>query len=444
VETLKEMGQIITKSLAELKVQKKTGFKEEEDLNKYLTETETVLEVAHKFMTELSDTAEAQNIQLAALKAQIGELVKQNKNSGTPDKQLTRRDLLNGIGKSVRVIRDNNNMDLIKELRLRPNDAKSMTDEWKNKGKIDWNNTGNKAQFGAPLTGPPDTGQYVINPIYLNELLKDARETSDMMGNVREMPMANRQMFLLNLLSNNFVGVWHTSAGNPQYTDAGKPEFGPRTELNAYTYAGYIPWIDEFEDDYDADVSLGQLFSESFSEAYGEEFDRQCLTASSSPFTGCLYETGALKQYVPFSFTSGDIPFDFFDQAALKIPRKERINCRWIVNETFIEICSRVRDRDGNPLYRNNGDARPARLGLYPILEAHVMPQVGDVKAGEPFGWFGNPNRRIIHGNRAGLEVRYFTETLPSLEHGEQFIRYRKRDAFKTIQQHNSLVLYHR
>lgn len=41
-------------------------------------------------------------------------------------------------------------------------------------------------------------------------------------------------------------------------------------------------------------------------------------------------------------------------------------------------------------------------------------------------------NQRIIHGNKKKIELKRFSDTTESLEYGQKFLRFRKRDGFLT------------
>jgi hypothetical protein len=71
----------------------------------------------------------------------------------------------------------------------------------------------------------------------------------------------------------------------------------------------------------------------------------------------------------------------------------------------------------------------PGRLDLYPYHEVSILPQIADIGSNEFFAIFMNP-KRIQHGNRRGIELKKFDATTESLEYGELFLRFRKRDGF--------------
>jgi DNA-binding CsgD family transcriptional regulator len=102
------------------------------------------------------------------------------------------------------------------------------------------------------------------------------------------------------------------------------PEWAQRVELKAYTLAGFIPWCDEFEED--VFIDLGAIFLDEFTEAYGQEFDRQCLLANETPFTGAMKADGVTT----VTLGSADITkltWKDFRDAVYKVPAEERKDC---------------------------------------------------------------------------------------------------------------------
>ncbi|MDR2783190.1 MAG: hypothetical protein LBB48_05030 [Treponema sp.] len=75
--------------------------------------------------------------------------------------------------------------------------------------------------------------------------------------------------------------------------------------------------------------------------------------------------------------------------------------------------------------------------------EAHgcgIMPQLADIEDDTPFAIFMNP-KRIQHGNRKGIEIKKFDATTESLEYGELFLRFRKRDGFLVTRPAGNMVI---
>ena len=71
----------------------------------------------------------------------------------------------------------------------------------------------------------------------------------------------------------------------------------------------------------------------------------------------------------------------------------------------------------------------PGRIDGYDVVESRLMPQLADIEDDSVVAIFMNP-KRIIHGNRKGIKIKRFDETTESLEYGELFMRFRKRDGF--------------
>jgi hypothetical protein len=85
-------------------------------------------------------------------------------------------------------------------------------------------------------------------------------------------------------------------------------------------------------------------------------------------------------------------------------------------------------------------EAMPGRLDLYPYQEVSILPQVADLTPNKPFAIFMNP-KRIQHGDRKGIEIKKFDGTTGSLEHGELFLRFRKRDGFLVTRSKDNIVV---
>ena len=80
------------------------------------------------------------------------------------------------------------------------------------------------------------------------------------------------------------------------------------------------------------------------------------------------------------------------------------------------------------------------RIDGYDVVESRLMPQLADLEADKVIAIFMNP-KRIIHGNRKGIEIKRFDETTEGLEYGELFMRFRKRDGFLVTRPKKNMVL---
>jgi hypothetical protein len=74
-------------------------------------------------------------------------------------------------------------------------------------------------------------------------------------------------------------------------------------------------------------------------------------------------------------------------------------------------------------------EAMPGKLDLYPYHEVSIMPQLADIAANTLFAIFMNP-KRIQHGDQKGIEIKRFDQTTESMQYGELFLYFRKRDRF--------------
>jgi HK97 family phage major capsid protein len=277
--------------------------------------------------------------------------------------------------------------------------------------------------------------QYLINPIYETEIMTDAAKKSVMMNLVRHRPMMGPSIFLPTRDRGGVQLNWLTAYG--QKIEGSKPKGAERVELKAYTLAGYIPWFDEFEED--VFVDLGAMFVDEFLETYGQEFDRQCLLADDDPFTGAMACSDVTAVTIAGA-TINDLTWKDFRDAVYKVPAEERKDCSWFLNETVLNHIANIEDTTGRPIWRRPTEAMPGRLDLYPYHEVSILPQIADIGEDEAFAIFMNP-KRIQHGNRRGIELKKFDATTESLEYGELFLRFRKRDGFLVTRPKGNMVV---
>jgi HK97 family phage major capsid protein len=312
------------------------------------------------------------------------------------------------------------------------------SDNWTNPKDVIWGEKGwsvSKAALGEPMGNLATNDQYLINPIYDREIMTEAAKKSVMMNLVRHRPMMGPSVFLPTRDRGGVELNWLTAYG--QQIKGSKPKGAERVELKDYTLAGYIPWYDEFEED--VFVDLGAMFIEEFIEAYGQEFDRQCLLADDDPFTGAMAAEGTTEVTIQGADISKLTWKDFRD-AVYKVPAEERKNCSWFLNETVLNHVANIEDSTGRPIWRRPTEAMPGKLDLYPYHEVSIMPQLADIGANTPFAVFMNP-KRIQHGNRRGIEIKKFDATTESMEYGELFLRFRKRDGFLVTRPKGNVVV---
>jgi HK97 family phage major capsid protein len=265
--------------------------------------------------------------------------------------------------------------------------------------------------------------------------MQDVAKKSVMMNLVRHRPMAGPSVFLPTRERGGVQLHWLTAYG--QAITGSKPQGAPRVELKAYTLAGFIPWYDEFEED--VFVDLGSIFIDEFTEAYGQEFDKQCLTANNAPFTGAMCAPNVTTVTITGG-TLSSITWEKFRDAVYKVPAEERKDCCWFLHETVLNHLVNIKDDLVNPIWRRPTEAMPGKLDLYPYQEVSILPQIADFAPNMPFAIFMNP-KRIQHGDRKGIEIKKFDGTTESLEHGELFLRFRKRDGFLVTRPKDNIVV---
>jgi len=422
----------IKKQLATMKKIELTGFTNTETATAYFQEKEAILEgIVKTFETiTVQETGEVE-----ALKNTVKALRDEIKGQASSPRELSRRELLYNLGKGIAAAWSGNHKTLA-ELAFTPN---YKSENWTNPKEVSWGEKGwtvSKAALGDPMGNmSPNNEQFLINPIYETEIMSDVAKKSVMMSLVRHRPMSGPSIFLPTRDRGGVQLNWLTAYG--QKIEGSKPKGAERVELKAYTLAGFIPWFDEFEED--AFVGLGAMFVDEFTETYGQEFDRQCLTADNDPFTGAMACSDITEVTIKGN-TINDLTWKDFRDATYKVPAEERKDCSWFINETILNHIANIEDTTGRPIWRRPTEAMPGRLDLYPYHEVSILPQIADIEAGEIFAIFMNP-KRIQHGNRRGIELKKFDGTTESLEYGELFLRFRKRDGFLVTRPKGNMVV---
>jgi HK97 family phage major capsid protein len=427
----------IKNKIAEMKKIELTGFTNTETATAYFQEKEAILEGIVK---TLETVTVQENGEVEALKNTVKSLREEIKGQARNPRELSRRELLYNLGKGIAAAWSGNHKALA-ELAFTPN---FKSENWTNPkdvalGEKGWTVT-KAAGGGSPLGDPmgnftPSNEQYLINPIYETEIMSDVAKKSVMMNLVRHRPMSGPSIFLPTRDRGGVQLNWLTAYG--QKIEGSKPKGAERVELKAYTLAGYIPWFDEYEED--VFIDLGQMFVDEFIETYGQEFDRQCLLADNDPFTGAMACADVTEVTIKGN-TINDLEWKDFRDAVYKVPAEERKDCSWFLNETVMNHIANIEDTTGRPIWRRPTEAMPGRLDLYPYHEVSILPQIADIKADEIFAIFMNP-KRIQHGNRRGIELKKFDQTTESLEYGELFLRFRKRDGFLVTRPKGNMVV---
>ena len=426
-----ELLKAIRQKLADMKKIESTGFTDPAKAAEYFKDKEILLEEMAKTLETVTSN---QSTQIAALEGTIKSLRDELKTQTKYPKELTRRELLYNLGKGIAAAWSGNHKTLA-ELAFSPN---LKSDNWTNPKEVSWSEKGwtvSKAVLGEPMGNMATNDQYLINPIYETEIMSEVAKKSVMMPLVRHRPMLGPSIFLPTRDRGGVQLNWLTAYG--QKIEGSKPRGAERVELKAYTLAGFIPWFDEFEEDVFTD--LGAMFVDEFLETYGQEFDRQCLLADNDPFTGAMACSDVTKVTIAGN-SIDDLTWKDFRDAVYRVPAEERKDCAWFLNETVLNHVANIEDTTGRPIWRRPTEAMPGRLDLYPYHEVSILPQIADIEEDQAFAIFCNP-KSIQHGNRRGIELKKFDATTESLEYGELFLRFRKRDGFLVTRPKNNMVI---
>ena len=431
------MGDVLLQGLeTRLKAMKRvenTGFTSESEAALYFQEKEGILDDVGK---ALETVKSATTTEIEAVKATLKEFRDALKSNMANPKELTRHELCHQLGKAIAAAWTGN-LQALGELRCSPN---LKSDNWNNPRDFNWTAekgfqlANNKAALGEPMGNMATNEQFLINPIYENAIMQDAAKQSVMMNLVKHRPMTGPSIFLPQRERGGVELKWLTAYG--QKIEGSKPQGATRVELKAYTLAGFIPWYDEFEED--VFVDLGSIFMDEFSETYALEFDKQCLLANNAPFTGAFNATDIKTKTIGGAAATA-LTYKDLREAVLMVPAEERKDCRWFFHESVLAHVTGIVDANGRPIWRGPMDGTPGTVDGYAYTESHILPQMGDIGTNQSFAIFMNP-KRIIHGNRKGVEIKRFDATTESLEYGELFLRFRKRDGFLVTRAKGNMV----
>lgn len=430
--TMNETILALHKRLDNMKANLPTEAASVEQINKYFLEQQ---EITEQMLKLLGDTENTTTSEIMGVKDAIKNFRETMKQADSKMEQLSLRDVEYNLGKAL-CAAWNKDHEVLGKLKFCPN---IRAEKWNNPKDFSWEAgkgfVPTKSVLGEPIGNLANNDQFLINPIYEETIMQEAAKQSMMMNLVTHRPMNGASIFIPERDRGGIELKWLTSYG--QKIDATKSNMPTRTELKAYTLAGYVPFFDEFGED--VYVDLGKMFLEDFTEAYGQEFDRQCLIANDDPFTGAMNMANAEKHKIASADTSKLTYLDF-RAAELKVEPEERKYCKWFLNETVLNHIANIQDENGNPIWRKPSDSMPGRIDGYDVVESRLLPQLADIEADSVIAIFMNP-KRIIHGNRKGIEIKRFDETTESLEYGELFMRFRKRDGFLVTRPKKNMVL---
>lgn len=411
----------LEKKLADMKRMIPAAGASDEQIARYFTAQDAIIEDIAKAVSDMSD---ATTSEVESMKDTIKSLKDALRKADADMKPLDKKDLYFDIGKTLAALWGNNRQTL-GEMKCCPNFG---MENWSRPKDYEWiagkGFVRTKDALGDPVGNMETNDQYLINPVYSEILLDMAAEKSCMMNLVSERRMSGPSMFLDEDEGGLIKMTWNTSYGQ-QIKSAAVKSPG-RVELKAYTLAGFVSWFDEFEEDAFADI--GRRFVMKFRASYANEFDTQCLVAKASPFTGALNAKN-VNGHTIGSADGSKLTYDDFRRAEMLVPSAERKNCKWFLHDSVLNEITNIKDANGRPLWREPWEKMPGMVDGYECRVCQVLPQFTELKSGTAFAVFMNPEH-IIHGNRKEIELKRFSNTTESLEYGQEFLRFRKRDGF--------------
>lgn len=401
----------------------KITIKNDEELNAFADETQTKIELIETEAVKKEDIELIQkdNVELkAALEAAKTQLTDVKELIGVRYKSKTMDEKLNDIGLCLLAIKRNDIEEFHKmggHINLKPND----NEEWKD----DKWNINAAPDMGTPLRGDAATGSYLVPETFASEVLRIPEDPSAMMNQVRTIPMNTRKItFPTKLAGVTFTWVTDETTAKTEKN----PTFG-YVALECETAAGWIPFSEELDED--SSVALGAYFSELFREAWQGEFDTQALVANGAPFTGILRNAGVNVLNMGAGRTSfPDATLDDLVDLQTKLKTKaKRKGAAYIMHVTVLDHFKKLKDDNGNYVYMAPAGVQPGTLWGYPYVLSDAMPDAASSAVSTPFIVFGNP-KHLLYGNRVGMEIRVFKETMDALIYDRLFLRARLRAAF--------------
>lgn len=286
-------------------------------------------------------------------------------------------------------------------------------------GAGEW--TMQKADLGTPLYSDTTTGSYLVPVEYAAEVMYVAKQASQLMGQVREIPMnaVTKYVPTQNAAASVAWNIAQSSA---------KSEVNPtfsRATLTSYTGAMWTGIVDELDED--SLVSLAAYYRDIFGEAFGYEFDYQAIRGSGSPFTGMLSGAGSSYVMGDGSPSFEDVTFDDLYSTIAKLTTvNKRMNAKWILHCTVFDVLRKVKDANGQYIYQQPSGTQPGTLCGYPyIISDGAVPLSSDAVS-TAFIVFADP-KQFLWGNRTGLEFKVFDQTAYALEWDQIFFRARVR-----------------
>jgi len=307
--------------------------------------------------------------------------------------------------------------------RMTRNDGEWTEGDW-NIGKA----LEEKAALGTVLRGDATTGSYLVPAAYEREVFRLAKQSSVMMGKVRTIDMAARDLY------------WPAENATPSLTwvtneTTAKTETNPtfsQVHLVAKTCAAWLTVTDELLED--SLVNLGDFFKQQFVEAWGQEFDKQVLISNASPFTGIAYNSSCNIRNMASGKTSfADLELDDLIDMENDISSSKGETALqgayFIMSRYVFNVLKKLKDDNGDYIYQRPDGGQPGTIWNYPYIISDQMPGTSSDATDTPFLILGNP-KYWLHGNRVGMQFQTYNNTIRNLDYDQIFYKFRIRQGF--------------
>lgn len=171
---------------------------------------------------------------------------------------------------------------------------------------------------------------------------------------------------------------------------ASNPTFG-RVTITAKKLASLVEMTSELQED--ADHNVAETVAKLIAEEFARAEDTQVLTGDGTVFTGVLSDTNVnvvtmATGDTAFVNVSSDYLIDLTRAVAVKY--KSNYAPRFYLSQDIIAHIEKLKDSEGQPLYRTLNEAGKATLLGYPVELTDVMPAAADDAASTKFIAFGD------------------------------------------------------
>jgi len=288
-----------------------------------------------------------------------------------------------------------------------------------------WIPGGQKAALGSVLRSDAVTGSYLCPDEVYNDILHLAKQSSVCMGKVTKIPMSVKEVKVP-------TSVTQVSLAWPTDQTTAKTETNPTfdlTTLTAATCAAWMTWTDEFEED--SAIPVAEWFMARFAEAWGQEVDTQVLAANAAPFTGILHNTNVNDVSLGAGNTSfSDIGWEnLIDLEDAVTSETGHQGAGYIMSRYVFNLLRRLKDDNGQPVFMPPTGTTPGSINGKPYTLSEVMPGSADDAVSTSFLIYGNL-RHWLMGERIGMDMRVYRDTIRAVDYDQVFLRFRVRAAF--------------